>query len=367
MNNDFNKYNINSCHSLFQCRAVVFLCLFFAAFAPLSAAAKSLAEYKENVQSSRKSVIELQYPNEEDVANKYYPEFERQALQSIRAKIPASEKIEWQGAELESNNRWLVGKLAEFEREPRNSSKRAAILNEINERLSALEQKIDELENASASGRSKDEDKHKLAEILRREEYQKSPGNQESFFHKLYRQLMEWLQSIFPRPNLPTAPSAGFGSLTFVLQMILYALVLSVIAFLFRRFLPLFVKRFQSREKKEKGDRVILGERLAENENAQNLFDEAENLARTGNLRGAIRKGYIALLCELSDRKIIGLAQHKTNRDYLRDVSKRQELYQNMSGLTSNFERHWYGSEDAVEEDWEEFRNGYRKVVSSQF
>jgi hypothetical protein len=148
--------------------------------------------------------------------------------------------------------------------------------------------------------------------------------------------------------------------------MILYVLVLGVIAFLIRRFLPLFVKSFQSRQKKEKQDRVILGERLAENENAQNLFNEAENLARAGNLRGAIRKGYIALLCELSDRKIIGLSRHKTNRDYLRDVSKQHELYQNMSGLTLNFERHWYGFEDASEKDWEEFRNGYKSAVSSK-
>ena len=84
--------------------------------------------------------------------------------------------------------------------------------------------------------------------------------------------------------------------------------------------------------------------------------EEAERLAREGNLRQAIRKGYIALLCELSDRKLIGLAQHKTNRDYLRDVRRRHALYQNMSGLTDNFERHWYGFEKADEKDWEEFR-----------
>jgi hypothetical protein len=366
MRNDSNKYNITHRHSLFQCCAIIIVCLFLAAFAPLAMAAKSLAEYKENIQTSRKFVIELQSSFEEDVPNKYYPEFQRQALKDIRAKLPASEKIEWQGAEVETNNRWLIEKLNEFEREPQNSSKRTTILNEISERLSAIEQKIDELEKASASSRSKDEDKQKLAEILRREEYQNSKGNQESFFYKLYRQFMEWLQSIAPRPNIPTASGEGFGSLSFILQIILYVAVLGIIAFLLRRFLPLFVKKFQSREKKKKEDRIILGERLAENENAQNLFGEAENLARAGNVRGAIRKGYIALLCELSDRKIIGLARHKTNRDYLRDVLKREELYQNMSNLTLDFERHWYGFEAASEKDWEEFRNEYRKVVGNR-
>ena len=109
-----------------------------------------------------------------------------------------------------------------------------------------------------------------------------------------------------------------------------------------------------------------MGEKLAADENAQTLFDEAEALARNGNLRGAIRKGYIALLCELSDRKIIGLAQHKTNRDYLRDVRKKDELYRNMNGLTTSFERHWYGFDDANENDWQEFKQIYQKAVNSE-
>ncbi len=147
--------------------------------------------------------------------------------------------------------------------------------------------------------------------------------------------------------------------------MLLYALVLGLIGFLIYRFAPFSANRFRQRVKKEKKDRVILGERLSADETAQNLFSEAEKLASEGNLRGAIRKGYIALLCELSDRKIIGLAQHKTNRDYLRDVRQRQELHENMNGLTSNFERHWYGLNNAEEKDWEEFRQSYKKAVNS--
>ena len=71
-------------------------------------------------------------------------------------------------------------------------------------------------------------------------------------------------------------------------------------------------------------------------------------------------------MCELSDRKIIGLAQHKTNRDYLRDVRKKQVLYQNMNGLTLSFERHWYGLETADEGDWQEFKRNYQQTVNSE-
>ncbi|MET0754323.1 MAG: DUF4129 domain-containing protein, partial [Pyrinomonadaceae bacterium] len=167
-----------------------------------------------------------------------------------------------------------------------------------------------------------------------------------------------------PTPNInPSA--AGFQSVSLVMQIVLYAVILGLIGFLIYRFAPFLASRFRRREKREKKERVILGERIAADETADNLFSEAELLARDGNMRGAIRKGYIALLCELSDRKVIGLSRHKTNRDYLRDVRKKRELYENMSGLTSNFERHWYGFEEAEEKDWEEFRNGYRKAVGN--
>nr|MDQ3322014.1 DUF4129 domain-containing protein [Acidobacteriota bacterium] len=231
--------------------------------------------------------------------------------------------------------------------------------------LEAIEQKLNELENPSASSRAKDEDKQKLAEILRREEYLKPEKPEESLFQKAWQKIKEWLRQMFPQPKATEPTEAnGFESFSLVLQTILYALVLGVAGFLIYRFAPFLAQKFKRRERKEKSERVILGERLDENETARNLFDEAERLAGAGDLRGAIRKGYIALLCELSDRKIIAPARHKTNRDYLRDVRKSGELYENMNGLTQNFERHWYGSESIEEKDWNEFKNGYKKVVS---
>ncbi len=109
----------------------------------------------------------------------------------------------------------------------------------------------------------------------------------------------------------------------------------------------------------------MLGEQLEPEDPSIGLLAEADALARRGELRAAIRKAYIAMLVELGDRKVIALAQHKTNRDYLRDVRKRRELYQNMNGQTNNFERHWYGFQEADETDWNEFKDGYQKAVKS--
>ena len=350
--------------SLLKTNSTVFLTvavLFFASVTSISA--KTLTAYRADIKAAKVLTANLLSPDVEDFPNGDFAAFESKTVKQIRAKILQSETVEWQNSSIETNNQWLIEKLDKFQQTPAGKSERWDILTEVGEQLDALEIKLDELEKPSASNRAKDEDKQKLAEILRREEYQKPVEKEESFFARIWRQIIEWIRKFFPRPGISPSVANGFQSLSFVLQMLLYALILGAIGFLVYRFAPFFIKRFRGRETNEKKERVILGERLADNETAQNLFDEAENLARQGNLRGAIRKGYIALLCELSERKIIGLSQHKTNRDYLRDVRKQNELYQNMSGLTLNFERHWYGFEEARESDWESFKRDYQKAV----
>ncbi len=365
MNADKRRFNFKNYH-LSSFHLVKILLIGFLLLSPLTIYAKTLAKYRGNIRSAKLSTQNLLAPDVEDESFQDYSNLERETLAQIRKDVPVSEKIEWQNTTFETNNQWLADKLDKYEKEPLDSAKRTAMLSEISERLGAIENKLYELENPPVSNRTKDEDKQKLAEILQREEYQKPEAQQESLFAKIYRKIMDWLARMFPRPNLSQSSGGGFQSFSFVLQMLLYALILGAIGFLIYRFAPFFASRFRTKEKREKKERVILGERLAANETSENLFSEAENLARQGNLRGAIRKGYIALLCELSERKIIGLAQHKTNRDYLRDVRKQNELYKNMSGLTDNYERHWYGFDDAEAKDWEEFRNDYQKTVGSR-
>ena len=350
--------------SIFFIRRILLIAVAVAAFSCV-AAAVPLAEYRDNIVHLREDLDRMINP-EDDSTDEENLDFEQQVLEEFPELLPAQDKIEWQGAIVEVDNRWIYDALDRFKKEPAKSPKRAGILTEISERLAALEFKLNELEKPSAAGRAKDEDKQKLAEILRREEYQKAEEKQESFFEKLLRQIDEWLGRNFPETQPVARSTNDFSSLSFVLQMFLFAAVLGVIGFLLYRFAPFLFDRFKNRERRDKKERVILGERIAADETAENLFAEADRLAREGNLRGAIRKGYIALLCELSDRKIIGLSQHKTNRDYLRDVRQRSELHQNMSSLTNNYERHWYGFAAAQEQDWEEFRNGYKQAVNSR-
>jgi len=269
--------------------------------------------------------------------------------------------VEWNGLSIETSSRTIHARLAAFEADA-DSTKRAIYLTEIDELLYALSMQL------GAAGTqdhfTKDEYKRKLAEILAREEYQKPVEKEGSGIAGLIERFLNWIRSFFPESG-PSAPMPfDFSSVAQVLQVLLFAIILGLLGFLIYKFGPLLFPAARRGSRVKKSHRTILGERIAADESASDLFGEAERLAREGEIRAAIRKGYIALLCDLSDKNVIALEQHKTNRDYLRDVRTRQPLYGNMRGLTSSYERHWYGFQPTAAVDWEAFRESYKKAVA---
>ena len=337
---------------------ILFPVIVIVAFAA-HAIASSLADYQKRIESAElisKELVEI-------VANDD-KEFEMEKIKELRGLVPNSEKIDLPAGSVETDNSWLATDLDQFAAEP-NTGKRVATLTAISERLAAISGSAKELNSAISGERTKDQDKQKLADILQRPEYQKAQPKEESLFQRWWREFMEWLARVFPRAPISPGTASSFESLKLGLQILVFAIVIALVGFLVWRFVPFFSRRFRGRTRKEKHDRVILGERVGADESAADIFSEAERLAGEGDHRGAIRKGYIALLCELGDRKVVRLARHKTNRDYLSDVRKRDELFEDMTGLTGNFERSWYGLRLAQADDWEEFRERCHKAISA--
>lgn len=314
----------------------------------------TLDAYRSKIDSARSAAVDV----EKSMRNS------GSFITQVRKEFPASERVDWQGGSVETSSDWLLDATKSLESEP-DPQKRLQLVVEMREYLSAISFKLHELENPASPSRTKDEDKQKLAEILRREEYQKPQQKEESVFQRWLREFLEWLESVFPKPTGPSPTFSGMPMLAFILQILLYAGLLGLLGFLVYKIAPLIFPKLKRSRKPKKKDRVILGEQIGENETALDLFSEAERLAREGNLRGAIRKGYIALLCDLSDRKVIGLARNKTNRDYLRDVRSRRELHPRMKAATDTFERHWYGFQESEEPDWTLFREQYQEAIRS--
>lgn len=320
-------------------------------------AAATLDDYKERLQTAGEHTADLL-----DIKLGEDEEFVNSEIEEIQKAVPTSEKIEWKGGSLTTNNGWLHAQLSEY-RSAEDPDERNRIATAIRERINSVIADLDELEKNMAAG-TKDADKQKLGEILQRPEYQKLPPPQKSKLEQWFDDFLNWLARIMPRSNVAPSAPGDLSSLTMVLQIVLYAAVFGLVGFLIYKFAPVIFPKLRRKTAGKQKDRVILGEKIKDDASAHDIFDEAEALAKTGDIRAAIRKGYIALLCELSDRRMIGLARHKTNRDYLRDLRKTPELHNDVIGLTRNYEEHWYGSRSGGESDWENFRSDYRRTLA---
>ena len=322
-----------------------------------------LVQYRQNIHQATMEIDALQSA-EEQVS----PSGQSAVLQRIRKLLPVRQTIEiGHNADFEADNSWLETSLKNYEKALPLAAERAPILQSAADRLSAIEDRLTELETAQTAANGQNADKQKLDEILRRPEFQK-PKEEKSILQQLSDALDEWLSALFHRQPPPEVeqPRVDLSPLGAILNYVVITLAILIIGFVVWRFLlPLVGNKGVRKKAKKKEPRIILGEQLAADATADDLLTQADRLAASGELRAAIRKGYIAALCDLSDRKILGLARHKTNRDYLRDVKKRDEIYQPMFGMTGTFERHWYGDVPPEHEDWQKFR-GQLSVISQQ-
>jgi len=338
------------------------LFLLFPSAGAKAAATVSLAEYRARIEQATMALDSLALFDEgtgerEQVART------ASVLREVRRTLPPRLSVEWNGGPMEVNNSWLEDTLKEYEKLSPSDARREELLASMTERLHGLGERVDEVLKANAGGaRNKDEEKARLATILRRSEYNKAA--EESALARLWQRFKRWLRSLFPESEpverepvrqVPVASNAA--------QIIVIALALAVIAYAAWKLLPRFLRQRGRKRREKREARVVLGERLAPDETASDILAEAERLARSGDIRGAIRKGYIALLCELGDRKLLRLAQHKTNRDYLRALSDHSTIYSEVRVLTDSFENHWYGYAPGTLNDWAAFRMHYQQAL----
>jgi hypothetical protein len=319
--------------------------------------AASLAEYRGRVHEAMLELDELAETvagaDSQDVAG---------VFDAVRRTLPRAEQVRWEGGTVEVNNAWLHDALDAYEKaaDDLDDAGQAAALRDTAARLAALEARLAEVGGVAVTARDKDAEKGRLNTILRRPEYNRESARGGAL-QRLVERFAEWLRDLIPDAG-PLRPGTR-GGLSRAAQIFVFALSFAVLAYVFWRF---WRRRERGPRKAARREaRVVLGERLEADQTPADLLEEAERLAREGNLRAAIRKAYVALLCELGDRKVIRLAQHKTNRDYLQAVRRSApRLYPELLPLTFNFELHWYGAQDASDADWDDFRARCRQALT---
>ncbi len=323
--------------------------------------ARPLSEYHVHVQQAVSALDTLAHSDEGETDEERTTRT-TETLTAVRNVLPATENVEWDETNFKVDNSWLHRELEKFERSPVAEQRNS--LRQITERLQALAHRLEEIAAAkSTAGTSKADANKRLGEILLRPEYVR--GRREvSALARLWRDLMKWIESFLPKP-IQLAPGKA-SLLTTVAQIFVIVLALVVIAYAVKLFAPRVFRKRRTKKKDKRGPMIVLGEKLEPDQSSVDLLADAEALARRGELRAAIRKAYVALLVELGDRKILSLAQHKTNRDYLGTIRDVEPLYGNVKQLTESFERHWYGFAQATEADWIAFRTGYKQALSGR-
>jgi hypothetical protein len=330
---------------------VLFLC-------PARAAAIPIADYHNNLQQAITAVDTLIHFDEEETPGDYETQL-TQTIEAVRNALPQTQSIESDGEVCNVDNSWVHKALDELKKPEDRPEK----LEQLLQSLYSLEERIAERQQPGPSVDSKDQAKSKLESILARPEYVRGARGPNALTRVL-QDFFRWLRSFFPEPKPTDSSRASIISLIAQFMVIIGALVL--LGYVLKILLTRFKRARKHKTPKKREPRVVLGERLEPEDTAADLLAEAEALARQGDLRAAIRKGYIALLVELGDRKLISLAQHKTNRDYLNSLRSAPQLHSKIRGLTDSFERHWYGFVQADQNDWQNFRSGYLAALQTE-
>src|SRR5258706_11565990 len=169
--------------------AVVAILVFLSCAA--GARAVTLDDYRHQVSRARASIQELQaayaaeYPSQRE-------QFIGATIALVRAELPAQETVLLGRQTVAVDNTWLHKALDELEKPRTDNAQRAALLAHIDERLRALGERLDELQDGKPDA-GKDDNKTRLAEILRRAEYNKQQAEEGGALTRLINRFLRWL------------------------------------------------------------------------------------------------------------------------------------------------------------------------------
>ncbi|HEY0737602.1 MAG TPA: DUF4129 domain-containing protein [Herpetosiphonaceae bacterium] len=265
---------------------------------------------------------------------------DRIGLDETAAQLTAAAEIALpDGTTLPVDNQWLADALAE---EPPPYRLIAARLGAI---LDAVGQTRNTQDPQALS---------KLDEVFSRPPFQdrEAPSAWTQFWRSVGQAIENFFNSLGnAMPNPPSGPAtapqpSSFGSLSpvgWVMLVIGVLLVLALVLYAIRGVRGSLVRDAKAREE------AALEE---ENITATEALDRAQDQARTGDYRTAVRYLYLSSLLWLDEHKLLRYDRSLTNREYLDQVRSNGPLSQQLAPVVSTFERVWYGKREIAEQDF---------------
>lgn len=316
-------------------------------FAAEASAASTVLNYEHRVVRAAEQIERIK-------ADKDYGE---EGVSYIKRLLPRSEQIDFESHEVAVDNTWLYVLLDSYAAE-NDPQQRIARLNEAAGRLRALD---DHLRRAdSAASRDSDDSRDKIREILSRRAFQPEPETPiGAFIKKVWRKVREIRDAIFSALMrlIEKLLGAGAGSGWVSKAVLVLVLGAALIA------AAVMVRRVRRPQPKRKKTRLVLGEEVAADGASSELAEAGLAAARAGDFRTAVRKLYVSLLFELSERNLIELDDSATNHEYLRKASRLTGIAGPMRYLTERFDYVWYGMFPSSEDDFASYLARYDEAM----
>ena len=308
--------------------------------------AASLADYGRRVVQAAQQVEDIKEGRES----------EQEAADNIKKLLPPSEQVDIEGQAVTVNNAWLHA-LIDSARNLADGEERSEKLDEASGRLRALLDNLDRLQ--SQSGADSAAAREKLREIRSRPEFLKKGDDPlTALIKRVRKEVMDFLAKVYTKiVELLFGNNSGAS---WVYRGIVIAGLIGALYLAFR-----MLRRIKRAPKKREKKRTVLGEEIAAGTTSNDLADAALAAAKAGDFRGAVRKLYISLLYELSERNLIELEPNATNHEYLAKVSRFQPLAAPMRYLTDRFDYFWYGMFPSSAEDFSVFQDRYNEAMAS--
>lgn len=187
------------------------------------------------------------------------------------------------------------------------------------------------------------------------------PSRWDRWAQRMARNFENWLDRLFrrsPRPmHMPSISPAFIKGLTFVLIAGVFIALVAVLVPLIRarapRARPLALDETEAA--------------LMEARDTDSLHALAEQKAREGEYRLALRFIYLATLVSLDTGGILRFDRSKTNWEYLRALREagREDVYRAMTPLTRDFDHIWYGFGHADATDYARARTQYEALLAA--
>jgi hypothetical protein len=309
-------------------------------------AATSLLDYEKRVARAAEQLERIK--TDED--------YSEEGLSYVKKLLPITEQVESKEKVIEVNNKWLHEKLDKLTKET-DKKNREAMLDEIHGSLEALDIELIDAEDISREQTTKGDTKDKLKDILAGEQYREKKENPiTKFINETRQKVKDFLVKLYVKIIQALFGASGEASGLF---RVIFVIVFLVAGY----FIVRMLMKFKPGRKKSK-KRTVLGEEIDEDVKPGDLADAALAAAKVGDFRLGVRKLYIALLYEMSERNLIELDSHATNREYLAKASRFSQLMPSMNYLTERFDFFWYGMFPSSQQDFISYLEKYREAVN---